>query len=147
MFLHVCVILFTGRGFLPQCLLGYRPPGPGIPLGQAPPPGPGTPLGTSPSPPSRPPPPDQASPGAQHAGRYGQRAGGTHSTGMQSCQQGGSIDFTIVYQQITAFGGFKNDQRFLVGGGECKPVRLTNLLKTFIKMRTISSSMKQSEYV
>ena len=24
-------------------------------------------------------------PGAKHAGRYGQRAGGTHPTGMQSC--------------------------------------------------------------
>ena len=24
-------------------------------------------------------------PGAEHAGRYGQRAGGTHPTGMQSC--------------------------------------------------------------
>ena len=31
--------------------------------------------------PPRPPPP----PGAQFAGRYGQRAGGTHPTGMQSC--------------------------------------------------------------
>ena len=36
------------------------------------PPGPGTPR-------------DQAPPGAEHAGRYGQRAGGTHPTGMQSC--------------------------------------------------------------
>ena len=33
-----------------------------------PPPGPGTPP-----------------PGAEHAGRYGQRAGGMHPTGMQSC--------------------------------------------------------------
>ena len=40
----------------------YTPPGPGTP-----PLGPGTP------------------PGAEHAGRYGQRAGGTHPTGMQSC--------------------------------------------------------------
>ena len=31
-------------------------------------------------------PPDQAPPpGAEHAGRYGQRAGGTHPTGVQSC--------------------------------------------------------------
>ena len=27
MFLHVCVILFTGGGVLPQCMLGYHPPG------------------------------------------------------------------------------------------------------------------------
>ena len=43
------------------------PPGPGTPLG------PGTPSGTRYTPP------------AEHAGRYGQRAGGTHPTGMQSC--------------------------------------------------------------
>ena len=28
---------------------------------------------------------DQAPPGAVHPGRYGQQAGGTHPTGMQSC--------------------------------------------------------------
>ena len=27
-------------------------------------------------------------PGTEHAGRYGQRAGGTHPTGMQSCLEG-----------------------------------------------------------
>ena len=31
------------------------------------------------------PPLNQASPRAEHTGRYGQRAGGTHPTGMQSC--------------------------------------------------------------
>ena len=32
------------------------------------------------------PPPDQVHPpGAVHAGRYGQQAGGTHPTGMHSC--------------------------------------------------------------
>ena len=47
--------IFTGmydsvhRGGLPQCMMGYHPPG------------------------------------TEHAGRYGQRAGGTHPTGMQSC--------------------------------------------------------------
>ena len=35
--------------------------------------------------PPRPPSPEQAHPpGTEHAGRYGQRAGGTHPTGMQS---------------------------------------------------------------
>ena len=43
------------------------------PQQQTPPPGSRHPPG------SRPPP-------AEHAGRYGQRAGGTHPTGMQSCQ-------------------------------------------------------------
>ena len=32
-----------------------------------------------------PPPWSRHPPGADHAGRYGQRAGGTHPTGMQSC--------------------------------------------------------------
>ena len=30
-------------------------------------------------------PPGSRHPHAEHAGRYGQRAGGTHPTGMQSC--------------------------------------------------------------
>ena len=30
-------------------------------------------------------PPEQTPPGAVHAGRYGQQAGGMHPTGMQSC--------------------------------------------------------------
>ena len=56
-------------GFLPQCMLGYHPLGAGrpTPRDQTTPLGAGTP------------------PGAEHAGRYGQRAGGTHPTGMQSC--------------------------------------------------------------
>ena len=49
-----------------------RPPRPGTP------PGPGTPLGSRPT--RRRPPL-----GAEYAGRYGQRAAGTHPTGMQSC--------------------------------------------------------------
>ena len=66
---------FCSQGGLPQCMLEYYPPGPGRhPLGpgryphwdQAPP----RPGGT---------------PRAEHAGRYGQRAGGTHPTGLQSC--------------------------------------------------------------
>ena len=40
---------------------------------QSPPPKPGTPPRT------------RHPPGAEHAGRYGQCAGGTHPTGMQSC--------------------------------------------------------------
>ena len=35
--------------------------------------------------PGTPPHQDQVPPGTEHAGRYGQRAGGTHPTGMQSC--------------------------------------------------------------
>ena len=65
--------------------IAYHPPPPeqtppgANPQDQAPPPlpgtppGPGTPLGQG------------TPPGAEHAGRYGQRAGGTHHTGMQSC--------------------------------------------------------------
>ena len=60
--LHLFVILFTGGVCLSACW--------DIPQGGAPPEE--TPLGGDP-------------PGAQHAGRYGQRTGGTHPTGMQSC--------------------------------------------------------------
>ena len=38
-----------------------------------------------PPPEQTPPGPGTPPPGAEHAGRYGQRAGGTHPTGMQSC--------------------------------------------------------------
>ena len=65
MFSQACVILFTGGGGLPQCMLGYYPPGQASPWGQAP--------------------PRAGTPDAEHAGRDGQRAGGTHPTGMQSC--------------------------------------------------------------
>ena len=41
--------------------------------------GPGTPPGADP------PGADTHPPSAEHAGRYGQRAGGAHPTGMQSC--------------------------------------------------------------
>ena len=72
MFLQVSVILLTGGAG------GYLTPPqstPPSPLEQTPPR-------------SRHPPEQTASPGAdppEHAVRYGQRAGGTHPTGMQSC--------------------------------------------------------------
>ena len=47
-----------------------------------PPPGPGTPPWIRPPRPGTPASPDQTPP--EHAGRYGQRAGGTHPTGMQA---------------------------------------------------------------
>ena len=48
-------------------------------------------------PPDQPLPRDQAPPpSAEHAGRYGQRAGGMHPTGMQSC-------FTENFRQICMF--------------------------------------------
>ena len=60
-FLHVSVILFTGRGVcLSACWDTILPPGPGTPPGADP-------------------------PEAVHAGRYGQQAGGTHPTGMHTC--------------------------------------------------------------
>ena len=63
------------------------PPGPGTPPDQVPP-TPGTPPpgpGTLPWSRYTPHPLEQTPPGAEHAGRYGQHAGGTHPTGMQSC--------------------------------------------------------------
>ena len=41
--------------------------------------------GIPPAPGTRHPPPGADPPGAEHAGRYGQRVGGMHPTGMQSC--------------------------------------------------------------
>ena len=65
-----------------------RPPWQGDPLARRPPsketPQQGdTPLPRRQSPQRRP--PQQGDPPAEHAERYGQRAGGTHPTGMQSC--------------------------------------------------------------
>ena len=86
MFLQVSVILSTGGEYLtrypPDQVHPPRPgtpPGPVHPLDQVHPPGPGTPPGQV-----QPPPPGTP-PGTDHAGRYGQRVGGTHPTGMQSC--------------------------------------------------------------
>ena len=59
MFLHLSVILSTGRG-LPQCMLGYHPPGANPPKSRHPPPGPGNPPGADP--PGQTPPRDQALP-------------------------------------------------------------------------------------
>ena len=89
MFLQVCVILFTG-GILDQI---HPPRTRYTPWDQVHPPGPGTPPrpGTTLPGPGTPPqdqvhPPGPGTPpSAEHAGRYGQRVGGTHPTGMQSC--------------------------------------------------------------
>ena len=62
---------------------GIPPPRPGTPprTRHPPPPGPGThPLGAGTHPPGA-----GTPPGTEHARRYGQRAGGMHPTGMQSC--------------------------------------------------------------
>ena len=94
------VMFFTGvcdsvhRGDLPQCMLGYHPPRSSPPEQAAPPqeqtpPRAGTPPEKAPpqeqTPPRADTPPEQAPSRAEHAGRYGQCAGGTHPTGMQSC--------------------------------------------------------------
>ena len=99
LYFHRCV-WFCSQGGLPQCMLGYPPdqasPRPGTPW-------PGTPR--SRHPPNKAPPrpgtwPEQTPPrpgtppSTEHAGRYGQRAGGTHPTGMQSCL------FTCVYSYV-----------------------------------------------
>ena len=94
-FSQACVILFTGGVCLSACWDAtpqswYPPPSRYTPREQAPPldqapPRPGTPQ-TRHTPHRSRHPPYQAHPsGAEHAARYGQRAGGTHPTGMQSC--------------------------------------------------------------
>ena len=100
---RVSRILFTGGGGSASVHAGIPPPGPGTPPEPGtppgarhppPPPGAGTPpdqalpLGPGtprPGTPGSKYPLDQAPPRAEHAGRYGQRAGSTHPTGMQSC--------------------------------------------------------------
>ena len=57
---------------------GIPPPQDHAPQGTMHPPVPCTPR-------DHPPPETMHPPGAEHAGRYSQRAGGTHPTGMQSC--------------------------------------------------------------
>ena len=91
---HVSVILFTGGGFSPLHAGIHHPssPGPGTsPRDQAPPLPPGTQTPWEQTPREQTPPWSRHLPGADtphsamHAGRYGQQAGGTHPTGMQSC--------------------------------------------------------------
>ena len=75
MFLHMSVILFTGGVCLSACW--------DIPPEQTPPPREQTPPGADT--PQEQTPQEQPPPGAVHAGRYGQQAGGTHPTGMYTC--------------------------------------------------------------
>ena len=84
-FTGVCDSVHRG-GCLPQCMLGYHhhtpPPGADTPH----PPGADTPWEqTPPRSRHRPRAAEQTPPDTEPAGRYGQRTGGTHPTGMQSC--------------------------------------------------------------
>ena len=107
-FIGVCQEFCSQGEFLPQCMLRYTPPpqeqtppgsrppradtplGADTPLEAAPPPRADTPPREQTHPWSRHPPQKQTPPkadtppSAEHAGRYGQCAGGTHPTGMQS---------------------------------------------------------------
>ena len=79
---YTCVSVHGGG--LPQCMLGYHPPGPETPPGPGTlplpadtlPPGPGTPRSRHPLGPGTPPPPTQ---------QTATVADGTHPTGMHSC--------------------------------------------------------------
>ena len=71
-FTGVCDSVHRGGSALVHAGIPHPPSTRHHPQDQAPP-RPGTP------------PREQPPPGAEHAGRYGQRAGGTHPTGMQSC--------------------------------------------------------------
>ena len=88
---YMCCQSFCSRGGgLPQCMLGYHPPGPGTPLGAGTPPPQQAPPRADTPPPRVDTPWDQAPPRCRppctvHAGRYSQQVGGMHPTGMQSC--------------------------------------------------------------
>ena len=77
-FTGICDSVHRGGVCLSACW-DTTPPGPGTPLGA------GTPPRTRHNPWTRHPPEAGTPPGAEHAGRCGQRAGGTHPTGMLSC--------------------------------------------------------------
>ena len=94
-FLHLSVSNSVHRGCLPQCMLGYHPPGPGTPPPQSRHPqsrpprsrplqGPGTPWARHPPGPGTLPPPG---PGTRPPPRQQTAtvADGTHPTGMHSC--------------------------------------------------------------
>ena len=96
MFSQACVILFTGGVCLSACWdttprTRHPLPQEQTPQGTPPPgvdPPEWTPWEQTSPPGADPPPPEQIPlppPDTEHAGRYGQRAGGTHPTGMQSC--------------------------------------------------------------
>ena len=68
------------------------------PRDQVHPPRPGTPPGLG------------TPPGTEHAGRYGQRAGGTHPTGMQSCYH--CVNSLII--QCYQLASYKNKQFYTV---------------------------------
>ena len=86
MFLQVSVILLTGGSASVHAGIPSPPRADTHPTGADPP----TPSGADPSEQTHTPSPEQTPssrhpPSAEHAGRYGQRASGTHPTGMQSC--------------------------------------------------------------
>ena len=125
MFLLVSVILFTGGACLRQTPLeqtpplGAVPPGktPPCPLGQTHPPGADHPPRAdtlrSDTPRSRPPPgadtpPPGQTPPRKQTPAYGQRAAGTHPTGMHSCSElklmaPFEINDTILFVSIPTF--------------------------------------------
>ena len=83
------VILFTGGCVSAKCMLGYTPPANQRQThdpptrGRHPPEH--TPPGRTHTPPAHTPPGSSPPPCAVHAGRYGQKATGTHPTGMHTC--------------------------------------------------------------
>ena len=106
MFLQASVILLTGgsasvhTGIPPPWEQTPSPP----PRGADPPgadiPGSRHPLGGADTPREQTPPPGADPPSAQHAGRYGQCAGGTHPTGMQSCDN--YVANQLIFSSVTS---------------------------------------------
>ena len=87
-FTGICDSVNRG-GCLPQCMLGY-PPRVDTPLGADTPAQEQTPPRSRHTPPEQTPPPEHTPPQSRHppgkqTPAYGQRAAGTHPTGMHSC--------------------------------------------------------------
>ena len=112
MILHVCVILFKGgrsasvHAEVPPTPQEQTPPWDQAPLpDQAPP--------RSRPPWNQAPPGTRHPPRAEHAGRYGQRADGTHPTGMQSSYAENSLSILPRYQVDTTFNNLHETHKAL----------------------------------
>ena len=126
MFLQASVILSTGGGSasvhagIPSLWEQAGIPSPdqaGTPLGAGIPP--------RADPPEQAPPGSRHPPGAKHAGRYGQCAGGTHPTGMQTCTS------CLAYKQC-----FEMKTK-IVSSFRCKTSSNKDWGNTFIKLTSV----------
>ena len=116
-----CPVILLTEGVSASVHAGIPPPPGADTPPPADPPGSRPPLEQAP-PWSRPP------PGPEHAGRYGQRAGGTHPTGMQSCDTWSFMScIIIVFISITATEHRRNVTLVLIRSWPIISIALYNM--------------------